>query len=169
MSNDLSEVVRRIELVELKIDALGSKVDQLLGTSSRKVQIATSEPEVVITIEGVPVPDWNRYKIRVQGQLSWYCNVFHTCDSDLSGRVWMVDEQTGDIPTWNLIETTCNNGDIPGFDMSNGQWLRSARNATECGFGWGNDRDGKHDQATVWARFYSNFGYVTWRIYYDAR
>ena len=156
----LMSIERRIQIIEAKLG------DITLGQTGSG-QFVSAEHQLNVIAEGTPTPPWDYHKLRVDGSLSWSCNIFHNCATDFGGKVWMVDERTGDIPTWNLIETTCMNGDIPGFDPGAGKWLHTAKNATECRFGWGSGRDGKHDKVTVWARFYGPFGYITWRIYYQ--
>lgn len=96
-----------------------------------------------------------QFEVRCPGKLSWRCDIFNSCNADFNGTVWLVDVATGNIPTWRLIETTCNNGCDPQ-PPSDKPFFHQVQNATQCYFGWGNNRDGKHESAWARATFYSD-------------
>jgi len=176
MKSDNDLILAKLSHIESKLAVIDAKLDLTTSRSSGSLEVISVESAINLNkdvdlkkdsphVLGVPGPDFGSYTSRFEGSLEWWCDMFHTCSAKFNGRVWLVNEKTGDIPTWNLIETTCTNGHVPGFDLSNGQYLTTVKNATACSFGW-RTRDGKHDKATVWAKFYCNYGSIVWRAYY---
>jgi hypothetical protein len=99
----------------------------------------------------IRVPQWDH---------SW----FHTwvgSGTTFNGKAFVINTNTGQIYTWNLIETAAHNiCDIP----SNSQhYYKKFEHAQEAKFGFGNI-PGESQHVSALVRFYSDKGSVWWRL-----
>lgn len=161
--NKIKALVRRIDLLEALVLQLSTDrfqnsqesnfevVVESIIMNNKNVDIESKEGKILLKKYSLRITHWDH---RWGENLNiGYCH--------FNGTALIVDENTGIIPTWNLIET--NSTDSCDIAEDNNEYYKPFQNADRGSFGWG-QRDGERKWVCARLKFYGNDGVFTYKV-----
>jgi len=171
MSDEKLEILNRLESIESKLDSLQqltvapeAESEEIIDIPASLLKVNIGDVDILTQEVGVQSAEALSSDLELRFKswtYKWSCNVFKICYTTYSGRVFVIRKSTGQVLTWNLIESaTKKDHGLPFWSTSPN--YNYERNSPEVYFGFGR-QSGRSRHVSSCINCRANWGSISFR------